>query len=423
MVRSPVCRALGLAIAIVGLVMVPRDVAAQQQTTAADRERYLLGEIQDRVVQDGPNAGSLLEPLTALILLYQEEDDESSAAVTIERARHVVRVNDGLHTLEQVPLIEQLMRIEAARGNHTAAWDLEQELLRLVRRHPEDLRTVPVLRGAAERQMEVLAQYLDGEKPPQLYLGCYYNDWGTHDPVTNEWRGHDPTKCDAGSRKTVLRGMIADAQRSYAEAIAVLLRNELYDSDELRELELALLRGVDLVRTPEYDSQPLGLGGNPMLEPWRSRTAPIVELARWDLPYLGSSSPAAEARRHETKRYYVADTYFRGRQSLQRLYAYDVVGARPLVRQAEGIVQMADWSSCTRTMAMPSIPTASCEPLCSGQAWPPPRSISCSCRRYPSCYRLSSRTRWRRSRTDRQRGTSMSRSRSRSTVAAAPSRS
>jgi hypothetical protein len=330
MVRSPVCRALGLAIAIVVLVAAPRPAVSQEATTTADRERYLLGEVQDIVERDGPNAANLLEPLTALILFYQEQDDEAAAAVTIERARHVVRVNNGLHTLEQVPLIEQLMRIEEARGNHTAAWDLEQDLLRLVRRYPEDLRTVPVLREAAERQMEVLARYLEGEKPPQLYLGCYY---GT-------------PNCDSGSRKTVLRGMVADAQRSYAEAIAVLLRHELYDSDELRELELALLRGVDLVRTPDYDALALGLGfgGNPMLEPWRSRATPIAELASWDLPYFGSSSPAAaEARRNETKRYYIADTYFRGRQSLQRLYAYDVAGARPLVRQAEGVLQMADW--------------------------------------------------------------------------------
>jgi hypothetical protein len=320
MVRSPVCRALSLAIAIVALAAAPRHAAPQAAATPADRERHLLGEIQDIVARDGPNAASLLEPLTALIVFYQEQDDESAAAVTIERARHVVRVNNGLHTLEQVPLIEQLMRIEEARGNHTAAWDLEQDLLQLVRRYPEDLRTVRVLREAAERQMEVLARYVDGEKPPQLYLGCYY----------------EAPNCDSGSRKTVLRGMLADAQRSYAEAIGVLLRNELYDSDELRELELALLRGVDRLRT--YEARPLGLGVAPM------QSAAIVELARWDLPYLGSSSPvAAEARRHEMKRYQIAGTYFHGRQSLQRLYAYDVAGARPLVRQAEGIVQLADW--------------------------------------------------------------------------------
>jgi hypothetical protein len=335
MVRSPVCRALSLAIAIVALAAAPRHAAPQEATTPAGRERHLLGEIQDIVARDGLNAARLLEPLTALILFYQEQDDESAAAVTIERARHVVRVNNGLHTLEQVPLIEQLMRIEEARGNHTAAWDLEQDLLRLVRRYPEDLRTVPVLREAAERQMEVLARYLDGEKPPQLYLGCYYNEWRSHD---------SERKCDSGSRKTVLRGMVADAQRSYAEAIAVLLRHELYDSAELRDLEVALLRGVDLVRTPDYEVQALEAGGNPMLEPWRSRAAPIVELARWDLPYFGSSSPAAaEARRHEIKRYHISNTYFRGRQGLQRLYAYDVAVARPLVRQAEGLVQLADW--------------------------------------------------------------------------------
>jgi hypothetical protein len=325
MVRSHVGRALGLAIAVVAIATAPCSAHAQEAATPADRERELLAAVQDVVAQDGPNAGSLLEPLTALTLFYQEQGDESSAAVTIERARHVVRVNEGLHTLEQVPLIEQLMRIEEARGNHTAAWDLEQDLLRLVRRYPDDLRVVPVLREAADRQMEVLARYLDGEKPPQLYLGCYY----------------ESANCTAGSRKVVMRGMVADAQRSYAEAIAVLLRHELYDSDELRALELALLRGVDLVRTPDYEAT--SLGGNLMLEPWRSRAAPLVELARWDLPYFGSSSQAVAEARNAVKRFYVNDTYVQGRQSLQRLYAYDVAGGRPLVRQAEDVLRMADW--------------------------------------------------------------------------------
>jgi hypothetical protein len=324
MVRSQLCRALGLAIAVVVLAAAEHP-AATQEATPGDHERELLAAIQDIVARDGPNAASLLEPLTALTLFYQEQDDESAAAVTIERARHVVRVNNGLHTLEQVPLIEQLMHIETARGNYAAAWDLEQDLLRLVRRYPEDLRTVPVLREAAERQMEVLARYLDGEKPPQLYLGCYY----------------ESANCSSGSRKIVLRGMVADAQRSYAEAIAVLLRHELYDSDELRDLELELLRGVDMVRTPDYEG--LALAGNPMFEPWRSRAAPIVELARWDLPYFGSSSSAVAEARREVKHYHISDSYSRGRQSLQRLYAYDVAGTRPLLRQAEDILQMADW--------------------------------------------------------------------------------
>lgn len=327
MVSSRVRQALKLAAALLALAAYTSALQAADGADAdaiAERQQQLLATIQEILARDGPYAPELLGPLTALIELYQENDDDALAAVTIERARQVVRINNGLHTLEQVPYIEQLIRIERARGNDTTAWDLQQDLLALVRRYPEDLRTVPVLREDAERHMDVLASYLRGERPAELYLGCYYR------------AGNETGDCDSGSRGGVVQGMVADAQRSYSEAIAVLLRNELYDSDELREFEVELLRGIDLVRTMNGGDQPTGL--------WRSRSAAIVELAGWDLPYLGSTSATAEETRElETKPYRLSDTYNRGRQGLSRLYAYDAAASRPLLSQASAIVQMADW--------------------------------------------------------------------------------
>ena len=280
MVSSGVRQALNLAAALLALAAYASALHSAEDAAAgaiADRQQPLLATIQEIQSRDGPYSPDLLGPLTALIEVYQEDDDAALAAVTIERARQVVRINSGLHTLEQVPYIEQLIRIERARGNSTTAWNLQQELLALVRRYPEDLRTVPVLREDAERHMEVLAQYLHGEKPPELYLGCYYGG-----------------NCDSGGRKGVARGMIADAGRSYMAAIAVLTRNELYDSDELRELEVELLRGIDLVRTQLDGDAQLG-------------------------------------------------AYFPGRQSLYRLYEYETAASRPMRSQADAAVQIADW--------------------------------------------------------------------------------
>jgi len=193
------------------------------------------------------------------------------------------------------------------------------------------LRTVPVLREAAERNMEVLAAYLNGERPPELYLGCYYAGPAAGDGA-----------CDSGQRKTVVQGMVADAQRSYSEAIAVLLRNELYDSDELRDMELELLHGVDLVRRMHSDQW--GQFGSIVSPISGGYLAAIHELANWDLPYFGSASSVdGEAPRHVIRPHQVGDTYHRGKQSLQRLYAYDVAGSRPLLSQVNALVQMADW--------------------------------------------------------------------------------
>jgi hypothetical protein len=326
MASSGARQALKLAAAL--LALAARPAAAQ---TAAAPEQQLFESIQQTIqetlARDGPYSPTLLGPLTALIELYQQADDDALAAVTIERARQVVRINDGLHTLEQVPYIEQLIRLERARGDHSAAWDLEQELLALVRRYPEDLRTVPVLRAVAGRHMELMARFRGGEKPPELYLGCYYRS------------GYNDGDCDSGSRTGAMQGMIADAQRNYSEAIAVLLRNQLYGSDELREMELELLRGVDLVRTMNEDDF-YGIG--PMAS--RNGFAPIAALARWDLPYLGSTASSADGNRKVGSRPPpIHDTYHRGWQSLARLYAYDAASSRPLLRQANDVVQMSDW--------------------------------------------------------------------------------
>ena len=194
----------------------------------------------------------------------------------------ILRINNGLHSLDQVALARQLIRIEEARGNDPGAWEREQKLLTLVRRNLDDLRAVPVLREIADKQMDVLADVLAGKRPPQVLLGCFYQ----------EWPNREGGSCNAGSRKTVVQGMLAEAQRNYADAIGVMLHHGLFDSDELRDLEIKVLRGVDLLRAQNHDGRsaypvpmvPAYIGAS-SVEPWRSRMAPVVALADWELPY------------------------------------------------------------------------------------------------------------------------------------------
>ena len=175
----------------------PFDPVAPDET-----QRLLVAQIEEIQSLHGPNSPDLIDPLTRLGLFYEESGDEPLAIAAVERALQVVRVNDGLRSLEQAPLIRQLIRNEESRGNHSVAWDLEQELLKLLRRHPDDVTTVPFLREIADKQIEVLGRYLGGELPPQLILGCYYK------PFPNSDRGN----CNAGSRSEAVRGMLAEAQ-------------------------------------------------------------------------------------------------------------------------------------------------------------------------------------------------------------------
>ncbi len=76
--------------------------------------------------------------------------------------------------------------------------------------------------------MSVLAAVSCRGTPAAVLLGCFYREWSIRDGGS----------CSAGTRKTVVQGMLAEAQRNYADAIGVMLHNGLFDSDELRELEL-----------------------------------------------------------------------------------------------------------------------------------------------------------------------------------------
>jgi len=306
----------------------------------ADDDRA-LEQIQEILSRDGPYSIDLLGPLSRLGLIYQEGEDYALALVTLERAQHIVRINKGLHSMEQVPLVRQLITIEEARGNHEGAWDREQDLLALLRRHPDDVRTVPVLRELADKQMEVLAAVIAGERPPEVVLGCFYKQWPTQGDGS----------CKAGSKSTVVQGMLAEAQRTYLDAIAVMLRQGLYDSDDLRALELEVLRGVDLMRSRYYQgpsARPIPMApayvGASSLEPWRSRMAAVVQLAEWELPYPSEPSLQGDDDDHVfTKQVHIMDPYHRGLQSLRRLYAYSAASSNSSLRQAEAVAQMADW--------------------------------------------------------------------------------
>jgi hypothetical protein len=338
MIRFEVLAARLIAAAAVAAGFIAFGRIDADEANDADREQELIEQIEEIVSRDGPYSTDLLEPFKGLVLLYEEYGDHRFALVTLERALHVVRVNHGLHTLDQVPWVMQKIRHEEARGNHAEVWELEQDLLRLIRRHPGDVRTAPMLRQVADRQMATLREYLDGQKTPEAVYGCFYK----------QWPAADGGSCNAGSRKTVVQGMLAEAQRNYADAIAVMLGHGLYDSGELRELEMELLRGVELVRSLYAGGYSMPMVPSALsaehLEPWRGRMAPLIELAGWGLEYSSDEASDREThRRLATKHSRLMETYSRGRQSLWRLYAYEAASSGPPLAQAQALADIADW--------------------------------------------------------------------------------
>ena len=238
-----------------------------------DQQQKIVERIRDEQSSNGPYSPDLIGPLSALGVLYQEGGDHGLAASAISQALQIVRFNYGLYSLDQVPLIQQSIHNEESRGNLAAAWELEQELLVLARRHPEDLRTVPIFREAADARMDVLRRYVAGEFPPQLVLGCYYYA--------------DIGSCNSGSKGVAVGSLLTDAWRNYADAIRAMLRHQLY-TQELRELEMQLVRTSYFYGSPEVGRRSLRrlvAYGAANAEPWLSRVDSLVQMTDWDLLY------------------------------------------------------------------------------------------------------------------------------------------
>ena len=164
---------LVLAFIAAPLIATPQPESSR---TSPEALQTILEQMENVQALHGRDSPELIAPLTALALWYEESGDDGLATAAIQTARHVVNVNYGLYSLEETPLMRQLIRIERTRGNVEAAWNLEQELLDLVGRHPGNLGAVPILREIAKARLEVVSRYQAGEFPREIALGCYYRE-------------------------------------------------------------------------------------------------------------------------------------------------------------------------------------------------------------------------------------------------------
>jgi hypothetical protein len=214
---------------ILALGTVPGTGVAQSEAdrVRADDQERIAEEILAAQSQDGPRSPALIQLLTELGVLYETEGQHVLATVVLEEARQLVRANYGLHTLDQVPLMQQVLANQQAIGNFPMVRALEEELLELAERNPDDLRAAAIHRDAGRRVSDVLRRFLAGEAPAEIYPeGEIYSFW----------------------RDDVISSLVSDAQIHYADSAAVLLRNGLHASDELRDLEMQIVRATDMVR-------------------------------------------------------------------------------------------------------------------------------------------------------------------------------
>lgn len=269
---------------MLAVVATPCSVFGQPEAESApnDAQEQLVARIQELEALGNRDSADLIELWTALGLFHQESGDHLLAIAAFQRALQVVRANYGLYSLDQAPLIRQLIYSAEATGNTPAAWDLEQELLILAGRHPDDLRTAPIFHEIADKRIDVLGRYLDGEFPPQIILGCYYD----------ARRFGNTRNCRSGSRRVAVQSILTETHGYYLDAIEVISRHErYYANDELRELEMKLVRSSYLYGV----------------------------------------------------KYRYDDGYDIARESLQRLADYEDMVSAPLLTRIDALVRVADW--------------------------------------------------------------------------------
>lgn len=202
---------LVLAVVAAPLIATPQPESSRPPPEASPA---ILEQIESVQALHGRDSPELIAPLTALALWYEERGDDGLATAAIQTARHVVNVNYGLYSLEETPLMRQLIRIERTRGNVEAAWNLEQELLDLVGRHRGNLTTVPILREIARERLEVVSRYQAGEFPPEVVLGCYYREPQPDGALLSP----RSDSCRAGDRSAVIAAISLEVDEYLAEA-------------------------------------------------------------------------------------------------------------------------------------------------------------------------------------------------------------
>jgi len=97
---------------------VPR--AAQNESDANADKRAYLEQIQLQERSAGPYADGLTEPLTSLGRLYRDQGNYDASLGLYKHALHVVRVNDGLDSKRQIPLLRELLDTYRLAGDMQA---------------------------------------------------------------------------------------------------------------------------------------------------------------------------------------------------------------------------------------------------------------------------------------------------------------
>lgn len=153
----------------------PADTAATEPAPAAaepapepptpEQSRYLQA-VEAREAEGGAYDAGLAESLVGLGVAYQQGGRHAEAVASLNRAAHITRVNDGLYSAADLPILERLIESYSALGEWQAVGSSYHQMFEIHRRNygENDTRLLPALQKLSAWHLRA---YLDeiGEQP------------------------------------------------------------------------------------------------------------------------------------------------------------------------------------------------------------------------------------------------------------------
>jgi len=100
-------------------------------SAALTQERAFLEAIQDIETEHGAYAAELSEQMLSLGLALQQQERHGEALDVLKRGVHLARINNGLYSVEQIPLLEAQIQSYMALGEYSEADDRQSYLYRV----------------------------------------------------------------------------------------------------------------------------------------------------------------------------------------------------------------------------------------------------------------------------------------------------
>ncbi len=227
--------------------LIPSDTLEDEGMDSASRQQLLtdiqeyISTIGDKESEEGPYSEQLIQDLASVGLLQQQLDEHEQALEFFERARNLSRINEGLDTLIQAPMIEGEIESLSALGRLQEADELQDGLLAIHQASygADAEEVVTAIHALGDWNLQAflersnIALNINRVNAADFITQNNYN--ATDQTATNFYMGDTSDPSNTPVYKLYL------AQRNYLEGINILLQNKNYTHPEILDLERKFL--------------------------------------------------------------------------------------------------------------------------------------------------------------------------------------